>query len=116
METVAMYWEPQIKTYGFQVVENLALYKYSIPADLPAPWEHAIVRLEEGQNRFQLLCAQLSASSDLELRLLCEPEQGISLACQIEAEIPVLADCRQVTIGIDFISMQSHSCHNCSPL
>ena len=106
METVAMYWEPQIKTYGFHVVKNLALYKYSIPVDLPAPWEHAIERLEEGQNRFQLVCAQLSASSDLELRLLCEPEQGVSLARHIEAEIPAVADRRQVTTPVELLFFQ----------
>jgi hypothetical protein len=106
METVAMYWEPQIKTYGFQVVKNLTLYKYSIPADLPIPWERAIERLEEGQNRFQLLCAQLRASSDLELRLLCEPEQGVSLAGHIEAEIPAVADRRQVTTPVELLFFQ----------
>ena len=106
METVAMYWEPQIKTYGFHVVKNLALYKYSIPVDLPVPWERAIARLEEGQNRFQLLCAQLSGSSDLELLLLCEPEQGVSLARRIEAEIPAIAKRRQVTTPVELLFFQ----------
>ncbi len=106
METVAMYWEPQIKTYGFQVVKDLALYKYRIPADLPAPWERTIERIEEGQNRFQLLCAQLCESSELELLLLCKPEQGVSLARHIEAEIPAVADRRQVTTPVELIFFQ----------
>ncbi len=106
METVAMYWEPQIKTYGFQVVKNLALYKYRIPADLPARWERAIERIEEGQNRFQLVCAQLSEPSDLDLLLLCDPEQGASLARQIEAEIPAVADRRQVIAPVELIFFQ----------
>jgi len=106
METVAMYWEPQIKTYGFQVVKNLTLYRYSIPVDLPDPWERAIERLEEGQNRFQLLCAQLGASSDLELLLLCEPEQGVSVARQIEAAIPAIAGNRQVAAPVELLFFQ----------
>lgn len=101
-----MYWEPQIKTYGFTVVKNLALYKYSIPADLPAPWEQAIERLEEGQNRFQLVCAQLSATSVLELLLLCEPEQGVALRGHIEAEIPAVADQLQVTTPVELLFFQ----------
>ncbi len=106
METVAMYWEPQIKTYGFHVVKNLSLYKYSIPVDLPAPWERAIERLEAGQNRFQLVCAQLSASSDLDLLLLCELEQGVSLARHIEAEIPAVAKQRQVATPVELLFFQ----------
>lgn len=106
METVAIYWEPQIKTYGFHDVKNLTLYKYSIPIDLPVPWERAIAQLEEGQNRFQLLCAQLSASFDLELLLLCEPEQGVSLARRIAAEIPAAGDRLQVTFPVELIFFQ----------
>ncbi len=34
METIAMYWEPRIKTYGFQVEKGLALHKYVLSADL----------------------------------------------------------------------------------
>jgi len=106
METVAMYWEPQIKTYGFHVIKNLTLYKYSIPVNLPLPWERVIERLEEGQNRFQMLCAQLRALSDLELLLLCEPDQGVSLARHIEAEIPTLAESRQVTTPVELLFFQ----------
>jgi hypothetical protein len=52
METVVMYWESPIKTYGFQVVKDLALYKYRIPADLPAEWARAIERIEDGPKPF----------------------------------------------------------------
>jgi len=31
METIAVYWEPRIKTYGFQRITDLALIKFSCP-------------------------------------------------------------------------------------
>ena len=101
-----MYWEPQIKTYGFQVVKDLALYNYRIPVDLPAEWVRAIKRIEDGPNRFHLLCAQLSESSELDLRLLCEPEQGVSLSRRIAAEIPAADDRLQVTAPVELIFFQ----------
>ena len=52
------------------------------------------------------MCAQLSASSDLELLLRCEPEQGVSLARHIEAEIPAIADRRQVTTPVELLFFQ----------
>jgi hypothetical protein len=106
METIAMYWEPKIKTYGFQVVKDLALYKYRMPADLPVEWTRAIKRIEDGPNRFHLLCAQLSESSGLDLRLLCEPEQGVSLARRIATEIPAAGDRLQVTVPVEMIFFQ----------
>lgn len=31
METIAVYWEPRIKTYGFQRITDLALLEFSLP-------------------------------------------------------------------------------------
>jgi hypothetical protein len=106
METVVMYWEPQIKTYGFQVVKDLALYKYRMPTDLSAEWKRAIKRIEDGPDRFHLLYAQLNESSELEIRLLCEEEQGASLVRRIGGEIPTAVDRLQVTAPVELIFFQ----------
>ena len=106
METIVMYWEPQIKTYGFQVVKDLALYKVKMPPDLPAEWTRAIKRIEDEPNRFHLLYAQLRESSELDLRLVCEPEQGRSLARRIKAEIPGAGDRLRVKAPVELIYFQ----------
>jgi hypothetical protein len=59
-----------------------------------------------GQSRFLLLYAQLSESSELDLGLLCEPEQGVSLARRIAAEIPAAGDRLQVTFPVELIFFQ----------
>ena len=105
-ETIAVYWEPQIKTYGFQVSKNLALYTYRLPADLPAEWTRAIKRIEDEANRFHLLHAKLSESFELDLQLLCEPEQGAPLARRIAAEIPAAGDRFLVTAPVELIFFQ----------
>ncbi len=94
METVAMYWEPQIKTYGFQVVKNLSLYKYVVPADLAVQWDLAVERTGAGPDRFHLLSAQLSKTSNIELLVLCEPEQGASPGRRAKSTIPEATGCR----------------------
>jgi len=107
METVAMYWESQIKTYGFQVVKALAFYKYTLPTDLSAQWGRAIERLEESRKRLHLLSAQMNESSGLDLLLLCEPEQGVSLARHLETEMPEVAGCRsRVITPVELIFFQ----------
>jgi len=107
METVAMYWEPQIKTYGFQVKKNLALYEYALSADLSAQWGRFVGSVEDSRNRFHLLCAQMNASGGLELLLLCDPKLGASLACDIETEMPQSTGCRcRVTAPVELLFFQ----------
>lgn len=98
METVAMYWEPQIKTYGFQVVKELALFNYALPAQLSAPWDRAMGTIDHGHSRFHLVCGQLNEAFDIDLLLLCESAQGDSFARHVEAEIPVAKSCRRQMI------------------
>ncbi len=40
METIAVYWEPVIKTYGFMEKTGLSLFKFSCPVDRMADWGH----------------------------------------------------------------------------
>ena len=84
-----MYWEPRIKTYGFQVVKELALYRYLIPVNQSNHWERALELIENGPNRFHLICGQLNETSELSLSLLCESDQARSFSRDIEAEMPV---------------------------
>lgn len=104
METVAMYWEPQIKTYGFQVKKNLALYQCTVPANRLSQWDRAAGRMKDGKNRFHLLSAQLSAPSEFSLLLLCDPEQGVSMASQMEMEMPVAMG--RVTLPVELLFFQ----------
>ena len=101
-----MYWEPRIKTYGFQVVKDLALYRYRLPAELPAEWTRAIRRIEDGSNRFHLVYIQLNESCKLDLGLLCEPDQGIQLARRIATEMPTAKDRLQVSAPVELIFFQ----------
>ena len=86
METVAMYWESRIKTYGFQVVKDLAAYRYVIPVNRFNHLGSTIAFFEHGPDRFHLVCAQLNPSFELSLLLVCEPDQGKSFSRYVETE------------------------------
>jgi hypothetical protein len=107
METVAIYWEPQIKTYGFQVVKELALFNFALPAQMPASWDRAMETIDNGHNRFHLLCGQLNETADIDLMLLCESAQCDSFARQVEAELPVAKSCpRQMICPVELLFFQ----------
>ena len=107
METVAMYWEPKIKTYGFQVVKSLAFYRYAIPVNQPSHWDRALEFIEHGPDRFHLISGHLNQSLELSLSLLCEPDQGTSFSRRLEAEMPMDEGCRSlVTAPVELLFFQ----------
>jgi hypothetical protein len=107
METVALYWEPKIKTYGFQVVKGLAIYRYVIPVDKPSHWERALQSIENNPNCFHLICGQLNEASELSLSLLCEPDRGGIFLRDMEAEMSLAEGVRhQVIIPVELLYFQ----------
>ncbi|MGD9368899.1 MAG: hypothetical protein PVH87_24560 [Desulfobacteraceae bacterium] len=99
METVAVYWEPQIKTYGFQVVRELAMYTCAIPADLPPTWEGALTGLDNGRRGFELVCGQMNDAGGIDLLLLYAWACRSEFARRVEAVIPIDAARPKQAIG-----------------
>jgi len=98
METVAMYWEPRIKTYGFQVTRYLALYRYAFSADLSAQWNRAAAGIADNVDRFHLVTAQPGSRGELDLLLVCEPGLPETAADPLSIEMPAAADHRVESI------------------
>ena len=94
METVAIYWEAQIKTYGFQITRNLALYRYAVSADLSAQWDRAMQQLAREADRFKLLTAQPGKDLELDLILLCEQAEKAATPDPLSTQMPATADRR----------------------
>ena len=99
METVAVYWEPQIKTYGFQVVKELAMYTCTIPADLPPAWQDALTSVDNGRRAFELVCGQMNDAGGIDLLLLYAWACRSEFAQRLEAVVPVDAARPKQAIG-----------------
>ena len=106
METVAMYWEPRIKTYGFQVIKNLSLYAYAFSDEIWQRWGQVAGQIDADSNRFQLVCAQQGEAGHLELMLLCNPEQGAACARRLEIGLAKAACPPRVTSPVELIIFQ----------
>lgn len=73
MEVIAVYWEPKIKTYGFQVKTGLRMVTATVPFERVAQWGE---RLEGGNNPkrdFVLVLAQPVDAGVLRMHMLFEP-------------------------------------------
>ena len=70
METVAVYWEPVIKTYGFKKKENLALIKLKTPEDRPADLGSGLEVLEETGIRYEFSIQPDVGNNPVELFIL----------------------------------------------
>lgn len=67
METSAVYWEPKIKTYGFQGITNLSLFEVTIEAEQIPLFESLLHDPEQAEIRFHLVLLQ--ARRDLLTRI-----------------------------------------------
>ena len=72
METIAVYWEPKPKTYGFKEVIDLFLLDIEIrPGKMPQ-WGLWLMELADLDIGFHLILSKYSANGELRLYILLE--------------------------------------------
>lgn len=72
METIAVYWEPKIKTYGFNKITNLTLMGFALTPKQTAPMGFRLQELAEPKVRIFLVLGQYLDDRKLSLYLLIE--------------------------------------------
>jgi hypothetical protein len=72
LETVAVYWEPRAKTYGFNEVRGLSLLKIALEPDKMAALGSGIYDLGELEIRLFLVLIQDGGTRGLDVSLLIE--------------------------------------------
>ncbi|MGD8984068.1 MAG: hypothetical protein PVH99_08335 [Desulfobacteraceae bacterium] len=74
METIAVYWEPRVKTYGFNEVTNLSLLEFAIRPEQMADLGFGVQELGDLGIKFFLVLAQSLGDENLRLYLLIKYE------------------------------------------
>lgn len=72
METIAVYWEPRIKTYGLKEVCGLTMAKLKVRADRLEGWSRVIGDPEDTGLPFKLVLLQYSGEREFRICLLFE--------------------------------------------
>jgi hypothetical protein len=72
METIAVYWEPIIRTYGFHELEGLVLCQTSAPPEAAGQWGRMFQALPEIDPAFRLVWAQSEDGDRITLFMLCD--------------------------------------------
>ena len=55
METIAVYWESRVKTYGFQITPNVCLVEVVIPGSRLSDFGRALLDFSKGRKKFLLI-------------------------------------------------------------
>lgn len=72
METIAVYWEPKPKTYGFKEVFDLSLVTIEIKPEKMIQWGLWLMELADLNIGFHLILAKYSTDRELRLYILLE--------------------------------------------
>jgi aspartokinase len=72
VETIAVYWEPKPKIYGFREVTDLSLLSIAVKAEKMAQWGLWFLELADLDIDFHLILAKYSNHKQLRLYILLE--------------------------------------------
>lgn len=102
METIAIYWEPIIKTYGFQEKAGLALCRLVFSWEQTEEWGRRIQEMSSSGDGFLLALGQPVGRETLQFNLLLAGpgqdrirrslEQGLAVSARTRLEIETPVD------------------------
>lgn len=72
METIAIYWEAKVRTYGFHLVEGLTLCPITLPVDQMGAWGAALHDMADRGAAFRMVWAQLAPDGQIKFYWLCD--------------------------------------------
>lgn len=107
METIAVYWEPKPKTYGFKEVTNLSLMNVEITPGEMGQWGLCLMELADLNIGFHLILAKYSAHQKLRLYILLEKFWADSVLSHIDKRIDLESEKDfHLTSPVELISFQ----------
>lgn len=74
METIAVYWEPVIRTYGFHLVEGQVLCQVKLEPDEIGAWSSILQSMDSGEPIFRMVWAHADQQQRIKFFLLCDDE------------------------------------------
>jgi len=79
LETIAIYWENRVKTYGFQIKQNLSLHHLVLPPAAVSQWS-ALLLSAKKDIIFEMVLLQANAAPAFDLYLLLQKKWENHLA------------------------------------
>jgi hypothetical protein len=74
METIAVYWESKIRTYGFNLFEGVGLHRIDLLADDLATWAGALHSVTDDEASFRLVWCQRETPGPFTFFLVCNED------------------------------------------
>lgn len=107
METIAVYWEETIRTYGFTLFEGQTCCRMHLTNHEAAQWEQALQTMEEGQALFRLVWAQAESPSHIKFFLLCDDNhwQNVRSCLTSQKECRCILDKQEIS-QVDMVYFQ----------
>jgi len=107
VETIAVYWEPKPKTYGFKEVVDLSLMNVEITPGEMGQWGLWLMELADLNIGFHLILAKYSAHQKLRLYILLEKFWADSVLSHIDKRIGLESEKDfHLTSPVELISFQ----------
>jgi len=107
LETIAVYWEPKPKIYGFKEVTDLSLLNIGIEPGKMSTWGLRLMELADLDIGFHLILAKYSKHQRLRLYMLLEKVVANSVLSYLDKKINLESEKYfRLTSPVELISFQ----------
>lgn len=84
METIAIYWEKQVKVYGIMLKSDLSLVHIQLGYKTSFPWHNVLTQLESSPVTFELVTALPDGSNGQTLSIIFDEIQLASFLAELK--------------------------------
>jgi hypothetical protein len=102
METIAVYWEHKIRTYGFNLLEGLTLYRFALPTGTQGQWNWMQPDTAHRPAVFRLVWAQIDPAAGIRLCLVSEEISCNGKQSVLDKPVDRWGSCERVPVDLVF--------------
>lgn len=105
METIAIYWEEQVKVYGIVLSTGLVMVELKLPAESNIPWHSLLTIAEQQELPFELITSFDNSPEGSQLSLILKDEniEAFEKAISEQKESGVLKPLEQKRVEIIYL-------------
>lgn len=103
METIAVYWEEKIRTYGINLLEGLVLVRASLPVARMGRWGGVLQSTDASASAFRLVWAQSESPEQTCIYFLCDEIHCQKMLSGLASSSGLETPCEKMAVDLIYL-------------
>ncbi len=106
MQTIAVYYEPKVKTYGFNKLEDLVLVRFRLISGQGGSWQEKMDTIDERSVKYILTVLQSTKEDQILVTLVFRIKDGDDALRVLEEQFGVSPDTMEIVSPVELVFFQ----------